>query len=341
MKSQNIIFPSQGKVHVELQDVPPPQDREILCKANVSLVSIGTETHCLRGIYDPGTYWEEYIQYPFAPGYSMAAVVVQLGPGVTKFKVGDRVTTWAPHAQYFIANQDHLVIVPEGIEDEEAIWATLARTTQLGVRRAELAMGESACVVGLGILGQLVTQYLALCGVRHLIVIDTSQSRLDLAIKYGATHAICLPAEDAIAEVEKTTDGKMVDVVFDITGFPSVLASASKFLRKLGRLVLLGDSPTPSKQSLGPRIVGNSISILGIHGFMFPETETPFNMWTAENMTSLFFDYVQRKRMNVKGLLTHRCSPLDADEVYNSLAKKGDAVLGIALDWEKLKNTEA
>ena len=47
----------------------------------------------------------------------------------------------------------------------------------------------------------------------------------------------------------------MADVVFDITGHPAVLAPASLLLRKLGRLVLLGDSPTPSLQNLGPRIV--------------------------------------------------------------------------------------
>lgn len=335
MKSQNIIFPSSGKIEVQVQDVPAPQKNQVLCTAKASLVSIGTESHCLRGIYDPGTYWEEYIRYPFAPGYSMAAVVTEVGPGVTKFKVGDRVTTWAVHAQHFIADQSTLFHIPGDITDDEATWTTLARTTQLGVRRAELAMGETVCVIGLGILGQLVTQYVALSGARHVIAIDTSQARLDLAKKNGATHTLCTQAEQAIVEIEKITGGKMVDVAFDVTGFPSVLASASKLLKKLGRLVLLGDSPTPSKQCLGPRIVGNSISILGIHGFMFPEHETPFNVWTAENMTTLFFDYLQRKKMDVKGLITHRRTPLDAVDVYNGLAKKGDTVLGIILDWNQ------
>lgn len=335
MQAKAIMFPSAGKITVETQSVPAPGPKEVLCTASVSLVSIGTETFCLRGVCDPGTYWEEYIQYPFAPGYSMAGKISVVGSEVTKWKVGDRITSWAPHTQLFVAHEDQVFPVPIDIEDDEAIWSTLARTTQLGVRRAELVMGESAAVVGVGILGQLVTQYLALSGCRRVIAIDTSQARLDLALRNGATHAICLPVDQAIAEVSKITGGAMVDVAFDITGFPAVLAPATRLLRKLGRLVLLGDSPTPSQQSLGPRVVGNSIAILGQHGFLYPAEESPFNMWTAANMTSLFFDYIRTKRMNVKGLITHRRSPVDADEVYNTLARNRD-VLGITLDWANL-----
>ena len=225
-------------------------------------------------------------------------------------------TSWAPHSEYFLSREDQLFAIPDNVRDEEAIWATLARTTQLGVRRAELTLGESTAVVGLGILGQLVTQYLRLSGARDVIAIDTSQKRLDLALANGATKAICLPADQARQAVADITGGRMVDVVFDITGHPAVLAPASLLLRKLGRLVLLGDSPTPSRQNLGPRIVGNSISILGIHGMMYPDVATPFNQWTAEAMTSLFFDYVASGRMNVKSLITHTVSPADAAEVY-------------------------
>ena len=53
----------------------------MLCRARKSLVSRGTETFCLRGEYDKGTYWEEFIRYPMNPGYSMAAVVEAVGDG--------------------------------------------------------------------------------------------------------------------------------------------------------------------------------------------------------------------------------------------------------------------
>ncbi len=108
MESRSIVFPQAGQVEIVEEAVAPPGPGEVLSRARLSLVSLGTEGHCLRGVYDPGTYWEEYIRYPFRPGYSMAAEIVAVGQGVTAHKVGDRVTSWAPHAEFFLAPADQL-----------------------------------------------------------------------------------------------------------------------------------------------------------------------------------------------------------------------------------------
>lgn len=336
MESKNIVFPAPKQVSLISEQIPPLKPGQVLCKATKSLISIGTETNCLNGKCDKGTYWEDLIQYPFRPGYSMAGVVESVGEGVTTWKKGDRVCSWASHAQYFVQDASLLFSVPEHVSDEEAAWATLARTTQLGVRRANLEMGETAVVIGLGLLGQLVTQYIALSGAAQIIAIDTSASRLELARQSGATSTLHLSVADAVERVHELTNGEMADVVFDVTGHPAVLAPASALLRKLGRLVLLGDCPTPSQQVLGPRIVGNSVSILGIHGMMHPEVETPWNKWTAGRMTRLFFTYLKDHRLRVKHLITHRCDPADAQDIYTSLVKDAENVLGVILLWDRL-----
>ncbi len=335
-RSLDIVFPRAGEIELVEREVGEPGPGEVRCRALKSLVSRGTETFCLRGEYDPGTYWEEYIRYPMHPGYSMVARVEAVGAGVTQFNPGDRVTSLHPHRQLFLASPAELFAVPEGISDEEATWASLARTTQLGVRRAELQLGESAGVIGLGILGQLVVQYLAIGGARRIVAIDTSRERVDAAIRSGATNGVVLPAGEARGEVERLTRGAMLDVVFDITGHPAVLAPASLLLRKLGRLILLGDSPTPSQQHLGPRVVGDSISILGQHGFLFPETATVFNPWTAAEMTAVFFDFLLQKRMNVLPLIDRSESPRDADRVYRGLMEGRDSAIGVLFDWSRL-----
>jgi threonine dehydrogenase-like Zn-dependent dehydrogenase len=310
----------------------------VRCRALKSLVSRGTETFCLKGEYDKGTYWEEFIRYPFQPGYSMVAQVDAIGMGVTQFKPGDRVTGLQTHRQVFIATEAELFPVPDEISDEAATWTSLARTTQLGVRRAALELGESVGVIGLGTLGQLVVQYLRIGGARRIIGIDTSSRRCDLALRCGATDVIRASVAEAAAEVSRLTGGRMLDVVFDITGHAAVLAPASLLLRKLGRLVLLGDSPTPSQQHLGPRIVGDSIAILGIHGYLFPDRATPFNQWTAAEMTAVFFDLLRQKRMDVTPLTDRLESPEDARRVYNDLLTGKDEALGVVFDWTRLPN---
>lgn len=334
LESLNITFPAPGRVTLTRDRVPPPAAGELRCCALKSLISRGTECFCLRGECDPGTFWEEYISFPFAPGYSMVAEVESVGPGVTGFAPGDRVTTWGPHREISLVEAMHAFPVPDGISDIDATWATLARTTQLGVRRAELELGESVGVIGLGILGQLVVQYLAVAGARRIVAIDPSAGRLARARAHGATHAIAAGAADAMAEIDEITRGEMLDVVFDITGRPDVLAPATQLLRRLGRLVLLGDSPTPSRQHLGPRVVGHSIAILGIHGFMFPERGTPFNQWTAARMTEVFFDLLSQGRMTVAPLTDRVLRPGDAPAHYAALLAGGmPDEIGHVFDW--------
>lgn len=336
MKSHYIVFPEPGRVEVHEEDVGPPGPGQILCAAQSTLVSIGTELSCLRGIFEPGTNWADWVQYPFRPGYSMAARVLAVGPKVDGIQVGDRVTGWFAHQQFFQILATEALRVPEAISDEEATWASLAGTTQLAVRRAHLQLGETAGVIGLGMLGQLVVQYLFLSGARQIIAIDPVQRRLDAAMAHGATHSLPLDVERALPAVRDITSGRRLDVVFDVTGHPAVLASSLQLVRKLGRVILLGDTPTPSQQHVGPGLVSDSIAILGIHGTMTPAQPSVLDPWTRNEIFALFFDYVQQGRMRVSDLITSRHSPAAAPEVYASLVRDRSEEIGVIFDWALL-----
>jgi len=170
-------------------------------------------------------------------------------------------------------------------------------------------------------------------GARKIIAIDPAQGRLDAAKAHGATHTLALDVARARPEIEKITGGRMLDAVFDITGHPPVLAPAIQLLRRLGRVVLLGDTPTPTQQHLGPGVVSNSIAILGIHATARPDEASDFNQWSAPEMAALFFDYLLQGRMRVSDLVTHRSSPLDAPQVYDTLRRDRSAAIGVIFDW--------
>ena len=104
MKSLYVCFPAAGQVEVREESITSPEAGEILCQSEESLISIGTETYCLRGDFDSGTNWAGWVRYPFRPGYSTAARVVEVGKGVTGVKEGARVFLWAPHQQLFKAH---------------------------------------------------------------------------------------------------------------------------------------------------------------------------------------------------------------------------------------------
>lgn len=338
MRSRDIVFPARDKIEIQETDLPPAGGGQVLVKAEVSLVSIGTELRCLRGVSDPDTNWNGWLQYPFRPGYSMAGTVVEVGAGVTAFAPGDRIVTQNPHSQYFIAQADdvNLMHIPDGISFEEAAWQPLGCITQLGARRPDIKLGDDVGIVGLGMLGQLVTQYLSAMGVRSLLAIDMNAHRLEAAKKGGATHIFQGKAGDAAATVAKLTRGRKLDVVYDITGLPGTLSSVTPLVHRGGKVVLLGDNTQPSQQMLGPNVVSDSLNILGIHGSMCPDTSTDFARWSWREMASLFFDMILDGRINVKEMNTSVHAPNEAEKVFRWLENDKPDAVGVLFDWKKM-----
>ncbi|MFC3799592.1 zinc-binding alcohol dehydrogenase [Cohnella sp. GCM10012308] len=331
MESWNVVFPEAQQVEIRKEPFDPALGRmEILCRSVASLISTGTELQCLRGIFDAGTNWSEWVKYPFQPGYLTTAEVLEAGPDVTGIRAGDRVNAGHSHAQYFKIEARDVYLLPREISAEQGLWLSLAKTTQLGVRRAELQLGETVGIVGLGLLGQLVAQYAYLSGAREIFAIDPAASRLELLPKKPGIRPLPMDAGAAREAVRAATEGKMLDVVFDVTGHPSVLAQATLLVKPFGRVVLLGDTSVPSQQTLGPNVVSDSISILGIHALK------NYRDWNHPAMSGLFLQYLIQGRMDIGPLITHRYSPMDAPEAYGLLANNRSSAMGVLFDWTLL-----
>jgi threonine dehydrogenase-like Zn-dependent dehydrogenase len=137
-------------------------------------------------------------------------------------------------------------------------------------------------------------------------------------------------------KIKEITDKKMLDLVFDVTGNPLVLELAVKLLKKLGRVVLVGNTSTPSKQSLGPGLVSNSISIIGVHGYSFPVNYSIHCPWSKNTIIELFFEFVEQKRMNPAEIITDLFSPAECVNVYKDLLENSLNSIGIVFDWKLL-----
>ena len=338
MKSVNIVFPEKGKIALIEQELPALGETQVLIKAEASLISIGTELRCMRGVFDSDTNWHEWVQYPFGPGYSMAGTIVETGSAVTNYKVGDRICTQSPHYQYIIQEADYvnLMLLPEGISFEEGAWQPLGGICQLGARRPEIQLGDDVGIVGLGMLGQLVTQYLHSMGVNTLLAIDVNKYRLEQAKKYGATHTFSGKSDDAMDIVLELTGGRKLDVIFDITGLAKTLSTITTLVHRGGKVILLGDNTQPSLQYLGPNVVSESISVLGIQGSHVPDVSTVYARWSWRAMASLYFDMLLDGRLNVKDMIHSVRSPADAEETYLWLENEKPDAFGVIFDWNMM-----
>ena len=113
-------------------------------------------------------------------GYSLAGVVVEVGEGVDQLAVGDVVAAagneFALHAELNWVPVNLCVRVPDGVPPEQAAFSTVGAIAMQGVRRAEPQLGEVACVIGLGLVGQLVVRLLVAAGVK-VVGLDTVEAR--------------------------------------------------------------------------------------------------------------------------------------------------------------------
>lgn len=333
-----------GKQQLELREepIPQPQAGELLVQSTRTIISTGTEGILYNRRFDPGTHWDTWCQYPFRIGYMNAGRVIGIGQGVTGWQIGDRVVSMLGHTSHGIVGAGALRI-PDNVSDDEAPLAVLGRTTQVAVRRAEHRLGDSVVIIGLGLLGQLVTQYVRLMGAQRIIAIDTAPTRLEMALRHGATHALNMPSAEALEPVRRITDGRLADVVYDVTGSADVFATALPLARWYGTVVLLGDTGTPAQQRLTGDVVRRGLKIVGAHvahASAQPtgnEQDPPvlaLSPWHGRRMDELFLDYLSRGLMRFGDMITHRYKPQQAPEAYEMLNTQRDKAMVVVFEWK-------
>lgn len=314
MKSLDVFFLAKDTVAIQENAVPPVGPAEVMVKLRRSLISTGTECICLQRNFAPGTHWDKWVQYPYRPGYSAAGTVAAVGATVSDLAMGDRVAVPVKHGQFAAIDARRASRIPDTVSDDTAAWFTLAGIAQIAVRRAEHRMGDDVVVIGAGMLGQLVVQYVRLLGAHRVIVIDTAPARLELAAEHGATHTLSTPSGRAEQDIAAITQGRLADVVYDVTGNAAVLPTAFPLARRFGKVILLGDTGTPSEQRLTGDIIRRGVTLIGSHSTYPPPAASDYAHWTHANMTKLFFAYLERAEMQVEDLITHRYNPRDAAE---------------------------
>jgi len=155
------------------------------------------------------------LDQPQSVGYSSAGVVVAVGDGVADIDVGDRVACagagYAVHAEFACVPRMLVAKIPErgNVSYEEAAFGTVGAICLHGIRTAEVALGDTVAVIGLGLLGQITVQLLKAAGCR-VFGMDLLRQRADLAIGSGA-EATCTSAREFRDLCFQKTGGVGVD----------------------------------------------------------------------------------------------------------------------------------
>jgi threonine dehydrogenase-like Zn-dependent dehydrogenase len=171
-----------GKVTLKEGVLPRIGPRQVLLESLYSSISAGTELEFMLG--------KAPLPLPQSIGYSMIAKVAGAGADVTLLKEGDIVAATAKHADYNVVDERVCTLVPDGADLEQAAFFILAHTSLYGIRRTKLRLGESAVVLGQGLVGLFAAQLAVIAGACPVIVTARDDYRLGFSKKIGVDHAV-------------------------------------------------------------------------------------------------------------------------------------------------------
>ncbi len=329
-----VVFRAPKKVEIEERPIPKPGDGEVLIKTICTVISTGTELSILNAEYPPGSYWAGYGKLPFDPGYDNIGTVVDVGPGVDRALIGNKVGSWGNHARYVVWKAADIRYNHRGVPDEEAVFFTLGEICMNAIRRPRVLWGESVVIYGMGLLGHITAQLCRIAGARPVFAVDVAASRLTQLPNDPALIAVDASKEDVVEVVKRETRGRMADVVFEVTGDPDLILKEFEVLHKQGRLVMLGCPRGKTTIDFHDLCNMPSHSIIGVHNMSHPPVATLDNPWTNLRDAELFFDLVADGELSIKPLITHREHFSRAVELYDLLMEDRSKAVGVVLSWE-------
>jgi predicted dehydrogenase len=284
---------------------------------------------------------------PLPLGYCNVGEVVEVGPGVTEFKPGDRVASNGPHAEMVCVPKHLCAKIPDGVSDEDAAFTVLASIGLQGLRLVEPTFGEKVVVYGLGLIGLVTVQLLQANGC-EVLGVDVSEERLKLAEQYGATTVNAAAGGDPVAAASAWTEGKGVDAVLITASAKTdeIIHNAAEMCRKRGRIVLVGVVGLDLRRSdfyekeltfqvscsYGP---GRYDDAYEQGGRDYPYG---FVRWTEQRNFEAILAALAAGRLDVSTLITHRIGLDEAPQAYNIIATDRSA-LGVILEYAPQADT--
>lgn len=290
MKALQLVGPSVFEL-VE-KEVPQPSADEVLIRVKACGIC-GSDIHGANG--SSGRRIP-----PIVMGHEAAGEIVSIGDAVSRFSVGDRVTfdsmvycgdchfcnqgrtnlcesrqvmgvscdefrRHGAYAEYVCVPERIVCPLPEALSYDHAAFTEPVGVAVHAVNRSNVQAGDSAIVVGAGLIGLLVVQALRNVGCSTIIALDLVPQRLDLAAKLGATHTMLATEENVVSKIQELTEGRGANCSFEVVGATEPVALAIDGLRRGGTCVLVGNLAAEVTLPL-QKVVTRELNVLGTCG---------------------------------------------------------------------------
>ncbi len=280
-------------------------------------------------------------------GYSSAGVVIGVGEGITGFAVGDKVACagagFANHAEIVTVPVNLCVRLAQEADLSEAAYNTMGAIAMQGVRQADLRLGETVVVIGLGLLGRLTAKLLRASGCK-VIGVDVNAG----AVKSAAMDVdLALPRDTVGIEdqIDQFCSGQGADAVIITAGTSSLdpINFAGEISRKKGTVVVVGAVPTGFDRNPDyyPKELTLKMSCSygpGRYDLEYEEEglDYPYAYvrWTEQRNMSAFQELLATKRIEVGSLTSHTFRLEDSPKAYDMIVNHTEPYLGVLIKYD-------
>ena len=340
-----------------LEEVPAPQVKkgQVLIQTTRSLVSLGTERMLVEfgkasliqkarqqpdkvkmvldkikaeGLIPTLETVFTKLEQPLPLGYCNVGKVIAVGKDVEDFKIGDRVISNGPHAEFVSIPKNLVAHVPDNVSDEEAAFTVVGAIGLQGIRLSKPTMGETYVVIGLGLIGLLTAEMLVANGCK-VIGYDIDDSKIEIAKKKGIIAFNPLKGNDPVKYVLSKTNNIGADAVLITASAKTndIISQAAQMSRKRGRIVLIGvvglnlsraefyekELSFQVSCSYGPGRYDDDYEIKG------NDYPLPFVRWTEKRNFETVLQLISSNKLNVKDLISEVVPLNQYDKIYGNI----------------------
>jgi threonine dehydrogenase-like Zn-dependent dehydrogenase len=293
---------------------PALQPDQVRVRSQFSAPKHGTEMHLYRGHSPFGqARWDAELEqfmpgegedrtFPMRLGNMTVGVVTEVGSAVSRFQVGDRVYGYLPIRETHTASEQRLEPVPAGMTPEQIVYLDPGEFALAAVRDANIRLGETVALFGLGAIGFMALQMARLSGAAWIAVVDPLPNRREIALRYGADLALDPREGDVSLAIKQANGRRGVDVAIEASGNYRALHEAI-------RVTALGGLTAPlafyegeaTGLRLGEEAHMNRATLRFTRGISDPNRDHP--MWDRARILRHTEELLRSGRVRVEGLV--------------------------------------
>ncbi len=352
-KMKALVAYAPGDYRLEEAITPRAGENEIILKVEACGICAGD----VKAFHGAPSFWGDetqpaYIKAPVIPGHEFTGRIVEIGPHVEGWKLGDRICPeqivpcgkcmFCKSGRYWMCEKHDLFgfqnnvnggmaeyvrltrearpyRVPDDMPIEKALLIEPFSCSKHCIDRAAPTNEDFVVLSGAGTLGLGMVGALRKRNPKKLVVLDMNESRLQKALEFGADMVLDPSRENVTARIREMTGGYGCDIYIEATGHPSSVQQGLDMIRKMGRFVEFSVFGSPVSVDWSIISDRKELDLLGVH--LSPYSYDPVIAWIADGT------------MPTNGVVSHMFSLEDWQTAFDYAATGRDGAFKVALKF--------